>query len=272
MDLELRGSVALITGANRGLGEELAVAFAREGVDVGICARDADRLGKVQAAVEAFGVRCVAVVADLDEDGECERVVTTVADRLGRLDILVNNASTNVDGMGVIKDNNVHQLMRRVTGKATWAITCTQAALPYLIRSGAGRVIFIGGTSSRASYRSGAPQPGSGVVSAMGNALISAFAKYLQEEVIADKVMVNVVHPGAMKTDRFVGRAQRRADEEGITFAEAEAKMQSSTPLKRLVVSSDVTPLVLLLASPLASAISAQAVAVDGGTSPTIVY
>jgi NAD(P)-dependent dehydrogenase (short-subunit alcohol dehydrogenase family) len=272
MDLGLTGRVVLITGANRGLGEELALAFAAEGADVGLCARDADKLRLVQEAVHALGVRCTAVVADLDQDGECERVVDTVARTLGRLDILVNNASTNVDGMGIIKENDVDRLMRRVTGKATWAIKCTQAALPHLIASGAGRVIFIGGTASRASYRAGAAQASPGVVSAMGNALIAAFAKYLQEEVIADQVIVNVIHPGAMKTDRFVGRAERLAEDAGITFAEAERRMSAASPLKRLVTPSDVTPMVLLLSSPLAAAVSAQAIAIDGGATPTIEY
>jgi 3-oxoacyl-[acyl-carrier protein] reductase len=272
MELGLAGRAVLVTGANRGLGRDLALAFAREGADVGICARDAGKLRQVQQAVQALGVRCVALTADLDEDGECERVVDTVAGSLGRLDILVNNASTNIDGLGVIRTNTVDELMRRVTGKATWAIKCSQAAVPHLVASGTGRVIFIGGTASRASYRAGSAQPANGVVSAMGNAMIVAFAKYLQEEVIADQVLVNVIHPGAMRTDRFLGRAQRLADSAGITFAEAEQRMQEAAPLKRLVTPEDVTPLVLLLASPLASAISAQAIAVDGGATPSIVY
>jgi 3-oxoacyl-[acyl-carrier protein] reductase len=272
MDLALTGKVALVTGANRGLGEELALAFAREGVDVGICARDGDKLARVRAAVEALGVRCSAVVADLDQDGECERVVDTIARELGRLDILVNNASTNVDGTGVIKANSVDRLLRRVTGKATWAIKCSQAALPHLAESGAGRIIFIGGTSSRSSYRSGSPKAGTGVVSAMGNATIAAFAKYLQEEVIGDKILVNVVHPTTTKTDRSISRTQQVADARGITFAEAEEQIAAALPLRRMVEPADIVPVVLFLSSHLASAITAQALAIDGGTDPSISY
>jgi 3-oxoacyl-[acyl-carrier protein] reductase len=272
MELGLKGKVALVTGANRGVGEELALAFAREGVDVGICARDGDRLRLVQQAVQALGVRCTAVVADLDQDGECERVVRTVAETLGRLDILVNNASTNIDGTGVIKANSVDVLLRRVTGKATWAIKCSQAALPYLAESGAGRIIFIGGTSSRASYTSGSNKPGTGVVSAMGNAAIAAFAKYLQEEVIGDKILVNVVHPATTKTDRSVARIQNVADRDGITFEQAQAQIAASLPLGRMVEPTDIAPMVLFLCSPLASAISAQVLAIDGGTVPAISY
>ncbi len=272
MDLELNGKAALVTGANRGIGKEIALAFAREGVDVGICARDSGKLDEVRQAIEAFGVRCAAVTSDLDEDGACEHVVDAVSRQLGRLDILVNNASTNVDGMGVIKANSVDELMRRVTGKATWAIKCTQAALPHLIASGAGRIIFIGGTALRSSYVAGASNPRSGVASAMGSALIAVFAKYLQEEVIGDNITVNVIHPGGTRTDRFPGRVRQLAEADRITYAEAEARIVSSIPLKRIVETTDVAPMVLFLASPLAAAVAAQALAIDGGTVPAVVY
>jgi 3-oxoacyl-[acyl-carrier protein] reductase len=272
MDLAMQGKAVLITGGNRGLGAELALAFAREGVDVGICARDGGRLEQVRAAVDELGVRCCAIVADLDANGECERVVAAVARDLGRLDILVNNASTNIDGTGVIRANSAERLLRRVTGKATWAIRCTQAALPHLAASGAGRVIFVGGSALRASYPSGAAAPTTGVVAAMGSSVIATFAKYLQEEVIGDGILVNVVHPGATRTDRYDGRVRRYANEHSISVAEADQRMRDALPLKRMVETTDITPLVLLLSSPLAAAISAQAVAIDGGSSPAVMY
>jgi 3-oxoacyl-[acyl-carrier protein] reductase len=270
VDLGLAGKAVLITGGNRGLGAALALAFAAEGADVGISARDGERLAAVQEQVEALGVRCVAVVADLARTGECERVVAEVAQQLGRLDILVNNASTNVTG--VIKTDPVEHLMQRVSGKATWAIRCTQAALPHLIASKAGRVIFIGGTALRSSYPAGAARASHGVVAAMGSAVLSAFAKYLQEEVIGDNVLVNVVHPGSLRTDRFPGRVQQYADEHGLTYDAAEARIVANQPLRRMLEPADVTPAVLFLASPHASAISAQALGIDGGTFPVVQY
>lgn len=272
MDLSLRGKAALITGGSRGLGADLALAYAREGVDVGVCARDGARLDQIRVAVAEFGVRCTTVVADLDEDGECERVVAEVAQALGRLDILINNASTNIDGTGAIRTNSVERLLRRVAGKATWAIKCTQAALPHLAASGCGRVIFIGGSSLRASYTSRSSEPTTGVVAAMGNAVIATFAKYLQEEVIDDRVLVNVVHPGSTRTDRYAGRVRWLAESRGISESDAEQRMLAALPLKRIVETADIIPMVLLLSSPLGGAISAQGIGIDGGTSPAVIY
>jgi 3-oxoacyl-[acyl-carrier protein] reductase len=269
MDLGLEGKVALVTGANRGVGKELALAFAREGADIGICARDADKLRALEDEITALGVRCAAIPADLARPEECQRVVDSVVLSLGRLDVLVNNASTNVDGLGRVEIDSASELMQRLLGKTTWAIQCTQAAFPYLRDAEGGRVVFIGGTAGRAVS---SPDGASGLVSGMGNAALVAFAKYVSRQWAPHKILVNVVHPGNTKTDRYYARVERKAKADGTSIEEAAATLDKAAPLGRLVEPADIAPVVLFLASHLASAITGQTIAVDGGVSPTIVY
>src|SRR5258708_5970151 len=90
----LAGKVALITGGSRGLGRSLALAYAREGASLGICARRVPELDEVAAAARALGADVAAVSGDVGSERDRERLLATVLERFGRIDILVNNAST----------------------------------------------------------------------------------------------------------------------------------------------------------------------------------
>src|SRR6266850_682547 len=135
------------TRARRGLGREFAVAFADEGARVAICARDPAKLEETAAAARARGVECLALQADLLDPAACQRVVDETAARFGRLDVLVNNASSSVDAtpksIDVATDG---QIMARINGKTLVAIRCSRAALPHMRKGGGGRIVCIGGT------------------------------------------------------------------------------------------------------------------------------
>ena len=98
MDLQLQGRTILVTGGSRGLGRELAVAAAREGMRVAICARNAEDLEDCAAAVRELGSPCHPMVANLFDASDCLRVVDETVKKLGAIDVLVNNASTSVAG------------------------------------------------------------------------------------------------------------------------------------------------------------------------------
>lgn len=128
MDLKLRGLSVLVTGASRGLGRDLALAFAAEGARVGICGRDGARLEDTWREVQALGADCLAVVADLLQADACRRAVDETAAAFGRLDALVNNASPVVDRTpSSLEDATDAEVMARVMGKTLVAVRCSRA-------------------------------------------------------------------------------------------------------------------------------------------------
>jgi len=106
----------------------------------------------------------------------------------------------------------------------------------------------------------------------LGNSALANFSKNLSDEVAADQILVNVVHPSFCKTDRYPERLAARAKERAISLAEAEASFAAEFPIGRIVEPADIAPLVLFLASKHASAITGQAIAVDGGAGRSIIY
>lgn len=274
MDLKLRDAVVLITGASRGLGREFALAFADEGARVAICARDAAKLEETAAAVRGRGAECLALQADLLDGAACQRVVDETAARFGRLDVLVNNASASVDRTPKsIEAATDGEIMARIQGKTLVAIRCSRAALPHMRKGGGGRIVCIGGTAARTVFRPGdLPSEGSGLPQGLGNSALANFTKYLAEEGAADQIVVNVVHPHLTRTSRHADRVAWQARRYGVSEAEAEKQMAARIPIGRILEPGDVTPLVLLLASPLSGATTGQAIAVDGGALQGIFY
>jgi len=252
-----------VTGGNRGIGKAIALAFAGEGANVAICGRDAAALETAKAEIEAQGVKAAAVVADLFTAEGCKAAVAAATGNFGGLDVLVNNASTNIGGrLETLSDD---QLMERVHGKTLASMRCCRNALPALRASACGRVICIGGSSARNVGVDGLP-------SGLGNAALANFCKQFSYEVAADGVTVNIVHPPFTKTDRYPARLAARAKQRGVSLEEAEASFAAQFPIGRIVEPSDIAPMVLFLASPHASAVTGQAIAVDGGATPYVAY
>jgi 3-oxoacyl-[acyl-carrier protein] reductase len=274
MDLRLRDAAVLVTGGSRGIGLVLARAFAAEGARVAICARDAGRLREAVDLVARQGAECLPLAADLFDPDACCRVVEDTAAAFGRLDVLVNNASGSVDAMPrSLEDATDAQLLDRFMGKTMAALRCSRAAIPHMRRAGGGRIVCIGGTAARSVFRHGElPSTGSGLPQGLGNSALANLAKHLSEEVAADGIRVNVVHPHLTRTDRHPARVAHRASQLGVSEAEAEASIAAQFPIGRVVEPTDIAPIVLLLASSLSDAITGQAIAVDGGALRGIPY
>jgi 3-oxoacyl-[acyl-carrier protein] reductase len=261
MDLQLKGKGVLVTGANRGIGREIAVQFAREGANVAICARDAEQLAKAEDELRGYGGKVRAMQADLLDAAECRRVVEEAATAFGRLDVLVNNASVNARGTLMGADDDT--LMQRVYVKTLGAMRCSRAAIPHLVKSGAGRIVCIGGSTAR--------EPGN-IPAGLANSALANFVKHLSDEVAQYRILVNIIHPSFCRTDRYPERLAARAKQLNCSLEEAEASFAREFPIGRIVEPSDIAPLVLFFASPHASAITGQAIGIDGGACRAVAY
>ena len=189
---ELEDRVAMISGASKGLGAALARRFAREGAAVSLCARGGDDLRRIEAEVRELGAACVAVETDVTDRAAVERWVAATLEELGRVDVLVNNAS--ILGQRVTIEEFDNDIWRRtIEVNLTGPYLCIRAALPALRRSRGSIVNVSSGVGDH-----GRPRWGAYCVSKNG---LEALTEILAGELDGSGVRVNTVDPGAMRTE-----------------------------------------------------------------------
>ncbi len=248
--LALKGQVALVTGASRGIGRAIALAFADAGADVVVSSRKLPDLEKVAEEIRACGRQSLAVPAHNREPEDLRKLVATVAEKFGRIDILVNNAATNpvMAQLVDIEEKAFDQIMNtNVKGYFLMSQLCAQM----MIKQGGGNIVNIssvGGVS---------PDPWLGIYcvsKAAINMLTKAFAKELGEH----NIRVNAIAPGVVKT-KF---SQALWTNEALMAEEFK-----HTPLKRIAEPEEVARLALHLVSPASAYITGQIIVMDGGGS-----
>jgi NAD(P)-dependent dehydrogenase (short-subunit alcohol dehydrogenase family) len=191
----LAGKVALITGGSRGLGRSLALAYAREGASLGICARRVPELDEVAAAARALGADVVAVSGDVGSERDRERLLATVLERFGRIDILVNNASTlGLTPLPLLADTDSASFAEvvRVNLEAPFILARTVIGGMLLRRDGV--VVNISSDAALQGY------PGWGAYSAT-KAGLDALTRVWAAELEGSGVRVYAVDPGDMDTE-----------------------------------------------------------------------
>lgn len=249
MSFDLTGKKALVTGASRGIGRGIALAYARAGADVALLARNADLLGEVAAEVEALGRRAVVASADV-LDADATRAATTEAiAALGGLDVLVNNAGGNSFSIPVAQ-------MRMSGWEKTMRLNLdsilhiTQESLPAL-GEGGGSIVNV---SSVAGLRGAPTMAHYGAAKA---ALIS-LTQSLAVETAWMGVRVNALVPGWIETD--LTDFLRASDE-------AERAALARVPMQRWGRVEEIAEPAVFLASDAASFMTGQVLVVDGGLS-----
>jgi 3-oxoacyl-[acyl-carrier protein] reductase len=257
MDLGLKGRVALVAGASRGLGRAIAEALGAEGASLVICARNAEALEVARRAIlDAGAPRAEAIVADVSTAAGVRRVVETALERMGCVDILVTNSGGPPTGRS---DAHDWAAWDRATALLLHsAVELTRGVLPGMRSRRWGRIINVTSIAAK--------QPTDGLIlSNSVRAAVIGYARTLANEEAAQGITVNNLLPGYTRTARLEDLAGALARAEGVVPSAITARWESQIPAGRLGEPSELAALAVFLASERASYITAQSIAVDGG-------
>lgn len=257
MDLGLRGKVALVAAASRGLGRAIAAELAREGAALVICARDDEAIARAAREIaQETGARVVPVRADVSRLEEIGPLVEQGVRALGPIDILVTNAGGPPAGPFEAHDAAAWEAAFRLTLRS--AVELSRAVLPGMRARRWGRILNVTSITVK--------QPVDDLI--LSNSLraaVTGFARTLANEVAADGVTVNNLLPGYTRTERVVSLADALSARDGITPEAVRARWEQQIPMRRLGEPEELAALAAFLASERAGYITAQSIAVDGG-------
>ncbi len=257
MDLGLKGKVAFVAAASKGLGRAVAAELAAEGASLVICARNAETLNAVAARIaEISGATVLPVAADVSKPEDAVRAVQAGIEKFGRIDVLVTNAGGPPAG----RFENLSREMWAAATELTLnsVLELTRGVLPGMRERRWGRILNITSIAVK--------QPVENLM--LSNSLraaVTGFARTLANEVAADNITVNNILPGYTRTERVEELAQAAAERDGISRAEVSAKWENEIPMRRLGEPAEFAALAAFLVSERASYITGTSIPVDGG-------
>jgi NAD(P)-dependent dehydrogenase (short-subunit alcohol dehydrogenase family) len=252
----LDNRIALITGAGRGIGRAIALAFADEGAQVALTARTTAELDEVVGTIRAAGGTALALTADLTDRTVPRKVVAEVERALGPVEILVNNAglgSSSKPSPVVDFDDEFWDQSLAINLTAPYLLC--RAVLPSMLAKKWGRIITVASINGKIGSLHGAAYAASkhGVLGLM---------RTLAMEVASQGITVNSICPGPVHTVMNDRRIEYDAKRRGVALKDHEASL---TPIGRRLEPEEIAPLAVYLASDAAAAMMGQAINIDGG-------
>ncbi|MDD5436023.1 MAG: 3-oxoacyl-[acyl-carrier-protein] reductase [Candidatus Omnitrophica bacterium] len=241
----LKDKVAIVTGGARGIGREIALLFAKEGANVGLCDVNADALALTQKEIEALGRLAITGVVDVTKSDQVETFTQKTLDKFGKIDILVNNAGITRDGLLVRMSESDWDAVLAVNLKG--AFNCIKAVSKIMMKQRDGRIVnmasIIGimGNAGQANY-------------AASKGGLIALTKTVAKELSSRNVRANAIAPGFIQTDMTAKLSDN-----------VKSEMLKFVPLAKFGTVQDVANLALFLASDNSSYITGQVIQVDGG-------
>ena len=238
--------VALITGATRGIGKEIALELAQNGFDIAVNYRSMQEgMEDLKKEIEEYGVRCEFVGTDVANFEQCESMVKETVEKFGKIDILVNNAGITKDGLIMRMKKEDFEAVIDINLIGTFNVT--RNVIPYMIKQKSGRIINV---SSVVGVAGNAGQTNYSA----SKAGVIGFTKSLAKEVASRNILVNAIAPGFIDTD--MTKVLSDNVKEGIN---------AQIPLKRMGTPNEVARVVKFLASEDSSYVTGQVINIDGG-------
>lgn len=252
MDLGLKGRVAIVTGASRGFGRAIALALAREGCELALCARGAPRLRRVTAQVKAAGAGVFWQACDVFQPDQAARFVRSAAEALGRLDILVNNVGGLHEPERALFEATTDTVWQRTFEmNVLQAVRLTRLCLPHLKKRG-GVVLNIASIS-------GLRPSGFDAHYGTAKAAVIMLSRTLAQELGQYRIRVNSLSPGSACWPGSVWDVIRKA------YPKEYKELVGSMPFRRLARPEDIADVAAFLVSDRARWIHGANIQVDGG-------
>lgn len=243
--MPLTGQVAIVTGGARGIGREIALLLASEGTDIALFDVNAELLAQTADEVRSQGRRAEGIVVDVTDGAIVEQGVAKVLDKLGRIDILINNAGITKDGLLVRMDDAQWDRVLAINLKGSFL--CTRAAAKPMLKQRRGRIVNIAsivgiiGNPGQANY-------------AASKAGIIGLTKSVARELASRGITCNAIAPGFIKTEMTDALPEQ-----------ARQKLMETIPMGTLGEPRDVAQAALFLVSDAARYITGHVLVVDGG-------
>jgi len=257
MEFGLKGKIAIVGGASKGLGRACALGLAREGVRVVICSRNIESLTLTADEItRETKTEVLPIAADLSKLEGIQNLVTQAMNHMKGLDIIVNNSGGPPAGTAQAADEQ--SWAKAVDMSLLFFARMCRETIPYLRKSDGGRIINI--------FASSIKQPIENLVlSAATRMGALGYAKTLADELARDGILVNNVAPGYLLTDRMTELVHHRANCSDTSYDEAMKQLTGIIPMGRFGKPEELANLVVFLASSAASYITGATIQVDGG-------
>ncbi len=238
--------IALITGASRGIGKQIAITLAKEGYDIAMnCRAENEEVLLAKKEIEKNNVQCLCLPGDVSKFEECENMVKTVIEKFGKIDILINNAGITNDMLLLrMKEEDFRKV---IDVNLIGTYNMTKNVSQYMMKARTGRIINlasvvgISGNAGQSNY-------------AASKAGIIGFTKSIAKELASRNILVNAVAPGFIQTDMT-----------NVLKDDVKENILNNIPLKRAGTPQDVANVVKFLCSEDSSYITGQIINIDGG-------